>query len=55
MSDEHRATIKKVREVAQQLGTPAQDVTPDERDPDDRDPLQEEIRRRAAKGDDEPA
>jgi hypothetical protein len=54
MSDEHRAGIKKVREVAQELGTPGQDATSDERDGDDRDPLQDEIRRRAAKGDDEP-
>ena len=54
MSEEHRASIKKVREVAQELGTPGQDATPDERDADARDPLQDEIRRRQAKGDDEP-
>jgi hypothetical protein len=54
MSDEHRAGIQKVREVAKQLGTPGQDATPDERDPDDRDALQDEIRRRQAQGDDKP-
>jgi hypothetical protein len=54
MSEEHRAGIQKVREVAQELGTPGQDATPNERDPDDRDPLQDEIRRRQARGDDKP-
>jgi hypothetical protein len=54
MSEEHRAGIKKVREVARELGSPGQDATPDERDADDRDALQEEIRRREAKGDDKP-
>ena len=32
MSDEPRADIDKVREVAAALGTPGQDATPDERD-----------------------
>jgi hypothetical protein len=54
MSEEHRAGIKKVREVAEKLGSPGQDATPDERDGDDRDPLQDELRRRQAKGDDTP-
>jgi len=54
MSEEHRAGIQKIREVAQDLGTPGQDATPDERDADDRDPLQDEIRRRVAQGADKP-
>ncbi|MFZ0384946.1 MAG: hypothetical protein WAL22_04740 [Solirubrobacteraceae bacterium] len=54
MTDEHRADIEKVREVAEDLGTPGQDATPNERDADDRDPLQNEIRRRQAKGDEKP-
>jgi hypothetical protein len=54
MTDEHRADTEKVREVAADLGSPGQDVTPDERDSDDRDPLRDEIRRRRTAGDDEP-
>ena len=54
MTDEHRADTEKVRQVAEDLGSPGQDATPDERDADDRDPLQGEIRRRQAKGDDKP-
>jgi hypothetical protein len=54
MTDEHRADVEKVREVAEHLGTPGQEATPDERDTNDRDPLQVEIRRRQAKGDDTP-
>jgi hypothetical protein len=54
MSEDHRAGIQKVREVAQELGTTGQDATPDARDPDVRDSLQEEIRRRQAQGDDKP-
>jgi hypothetical protein len=30
MTDEHRADPEKVREVAEDLGTPGQDATPDE-------------------------
>ena len=55
MSDEPRADADKVREVAEELGTPGQDATPDERDDDDRDALQAELRRRQARGDDAPA
>jgi hypothetical protein len=54
MTDEHRADTEKVREVAADLGSPGQDVTPDEPDADERDPLQKEIRRRKAAGHDEP-
>jgi hypothetical protein len=54
MTDEHRADVEKVREVAKEFGSPGQDVTPDERDADDRDALQDEMRRRQAAGDDEP-
>jgi hypothetical protein len=54
MSDEHRADAEKFREVAEDLRTPGQDATPDGRDGDDRDPLRREIRRRIARGDDEP-
>jgi hypothetical protein len=53
MTDEHRAGVDRVREVAEKLGSPGQDATPDERNADDRDPLQAEIRRRRAAGDDE--
>jgi hypothetical protein len=35
MAEEHRADIEQVRKVAEDLGTPAQDVTPDEPDRDD--------------------
>jgi hypothetical protein len=52
MTDEHRADVEKVRKVAEDLGTPGQDATPDERDADDRDPVQDELRRRRARGDD---
>lgn len=55
MTDEPRADADKVREIAENLGSPGQDATPDERDVDDRDALQEELRRRRAKGDDRPA
>jgi hypothetical protein len=54
MTEEHRADVEKVREVAEEFGGPGQDVTPDERDADDRDALQDEIRRRRSAGDDEP-
>jgi hypothetical protein len=54
MSDEPRADADKVREVAEQLGSPGQDATPDERDDDERDALQAELRRRQARGDDQP-
>ena len=54
MSEDHRADIERAREVAEKLGTPGQDATPDERDPDDRDPLQGEIRRRQQRGDEQP-
>jgi hypothetical protein len=54
MTEEHRADVEKVREVAEEFGSPGQDVTPDERDADDRDPLQDEIRRRQAAGHDKP-
>jgi hypothetical protein len=54
MTNEHRADIETVRQVAADLGSPGQDATPDERDADDRDPLQKEIRRRQAAGHDEP-
>jgi len=54
MTDEPRADTDKVREVAEQLGTPGQDATPDERADDDRDALQAELRRRRARGDDRP-
>jgi hypothetical protein len=52
MTDEHRADVDKVRKVAEDLGTPGQDATPNERADDDRDRLQDELRRRQAKGDD---
>jgi hypothetical protein len=55
MTEEPRADMDKVREAAEKLGSPGQDVTPDERDGDDRDTLQEELRRRQTKGDDAPA
>ncbi len=55
MPDEPRANTDRVREAAEKLGTPGQDATPDERDDDDRDALQEELRRRQARGDDTPA
>jgi hypothetical protein len=55
MTDEHRADIETVRQVAADLGSTGQDATPDERDADDRDPLQKEIRRRKAADHDEPA
>jgi hypothetical protein len=54
VTDEPRADAEKVREVAENLGSPGQDATPDERDVDDRDALRDELRRRQAKGDDEP-
>jgi hypothetical protein len=54
MTDEHRADVEKVRKVAEEFGSPGQDLTPDERDADDRDPLQDEIRRRQAAGHDKP-
>jgi hypothetical protein len=53
MTEEHRADVERVREVAEKLGSPGQDLTPDKRDGDERDPLQDEIRRRQADGDDE--
>jgi hypothetical protein len=54
MTDKPRADIDRVREAAEKLGTPGQDATPDERDGDDRDALQEELRRRQTRGDDAP-
>jgi hypothetical protein len=54
MTDEHRADVQKVREVAGDVGSPGQDATPDERDADDSEPVRDELRRRRAKGDDEP-
>jgi hypothetical protein len=44
MTDEHRADVEKVRKVAEEFGSPGQD----------RDPLQDEIRRRQAAGHDKP-
>jgi hypothetical protein len=55
MPEERRVDTDRVREAAEKLGSPGQDATPDERDGDDRDALQNELRRRRAKGDDEPA
>jgi hypothetical protein len=52
MTDEHRADVDKVRKVAEDLGTPGQDATPNERDADERVRLQDELRRRQVKGDD---
>ncbi len=54
MSDEHRAGIEQVRQVAEDLGTAGQDATPDEREVDARDAVESEVRRRQAKGDDPP-
>jgi hypothetical protein len=54
VSDEHRASVEQVRQVAEDLGTPGQDATPDEHEVDGRDSVQSEIRRRQAKGDDPP-
>jgi hypothetical protein len=51
MTEEHRADVEKVRQVAEELSTPGQDETPDERDADGRDAIQDEIRRREAAGD----
>ena len=53
MTEKHRAGVERVREVAEKLGSPGQDVTPDKRDGDATDPLQDEIRRRRATDDDE--
>ena len=53
MTDEPRADVDKVREVAERLGSPGQDATPSEREDDERDVLQDELRRRQARGDDE--